>query len=95
MSVYMIVYLESINDQNELNEYRRIGVPALLASKAKILVRNGKFEMLEGASPESVVMLEFPTWEDAKEWYDSPTYQEALQHRFKGAKCRAVLVQGV
>ena len=95
MSAYMIVYLESVTDPAELAEYRRIGVPTLEASKAKFLVRNGRFEMLEGPAPQGVLMLEFPTMADAKEWYDSPRYQEALQHRYKGARCRALLVEGV
>ena len=95
MSIYMIVYLEAVTDPAELAEYRRIGVPTLEASKAKFLVRNGRFEMLEGPAPQGVLMLEFPTMADAKEWYDSPRYQEALQHRYKGAKCRALLVEGV
>lgn len=95
MSVYMIVYLESVTDPAELAEYRRIGVPTLEASKAKFLVRNGRFEVLEGQAPQGVLMLEFPTMDDAKEWYDSPRYQEALQHRYAGARCRALLVEGV
>ena len=95
MSVYMIVYLESITDATELAEYRRIGVPTLAASKAKFLVRNGRFEMLEGPAPQSVLMLEFPTMADAKEWYESPQYQEALQHRYAGATCRALFVEGL
>lgn len=95
MSVYMIVFLETITDPAELAEYRRIGVPTLEASKAKFLVRNGRLEMLEGDAPQAVLMLEFPTMADAREWYDSPRYQEALQHRYRGARCRALLVEGV
>ena len=41
------------------------------------------------------MIVEFPTFEDAKKWYDSLAYREAREHRFKGAKYRAVLVQGV
>lgn len=95
MSAYVIVYLESINDPSRLVEYRRIGVPSLQQFNAKILVRNGKFEALEGAAPQSVVMLEFPTMDDARAWYNSPVYQQALQHRFAAANSRAILVEGV
>ena len=95
MSVYMIVLLESVNDEAELGEYRRIGVPTIAASKAKFLVRSTRFEMLEGQPPQGVVMLEFPTMADAREWYDSPQYQEALRHRYAGAKCRALFVEGL
>jgi uncharacterized protein (DUF1330 family) len=95
MSAYFIVYTESVTDLEELKEYRRIALPVLQKSKAIIRVRNGKFESLEGAAPQGVVMLEFPTMEDARSWYHSPEYKEALKHRFLGANCRVVLVEGV
>jgi uncharacterized protein (DUF1330 family) len=91
----MIVFLESVSDEAELAEYRRIGVPTIAASKAKFLVRSTRFEMLEGEAPHGVVMLEFPTMADAHVWYESPQYQEALRHRYAGAKCRALFVEGV
>jgi uncharacterized protein (DUF1330 family) len=31
----------------------------------------------------------------ARAWYDSPAYEEARQHRFKGAEYRMLLVEGV
>jgi uncharacterized protein (DUF1330 family) len=40
-------------------------------------------------------LSEFPTFEAAKAWYDSPAYREAREHRFKGANYRAFIVQGV
>lgn len=95
MSAYVIVFLDSITDPARLIEYRRIGVPSLQQFNAKILIRNGKFETLEGTAPQSVVMLEFPTMDAARAWYNSPVYQEALQHRFAAASCRVVLVEGV
>ncbi len=51
--------------------------------------------MLEGPEIEGAVVLEFPTFEAAKAWYDSPAYREAREHRFKGANYRAFIVQGV
>ena len=52
-------------------------------------------ETLEGEAPDGVVMLEFPTVEDAKAWYFSPGYQAAAQHRKKGAHYRVILVEGI
>jgi uncharacterized protein (DUF1330 family) len=40
-------------------------------------------------------MVEFPNTTAAREWYDGPAYQAIMQHRFKGATYRAVLVEGV
>ena len=91
----MIVFLDAVNDAAELAAYRRIGVPTLEAAGAKFLVRSAQFDMLEGTAPQSVVVLEFPTMNDARAWYESPTYQEALRHRRAGATCRALLVEGL
>ena len=55
----------------------------------------GRQEVLEGEAVEGVAILEFPTFDEAKAWYDSPTYREVREHRYKGADYRAVIVQGV
>ena len=44
---------------------------------------------------EDMMMLEFPTFREARAWYDSPAYQAVSEHRFKGAECRAIIVEGV
>ncbi|MET0987485.1 MAG: DUF1330 domain-containing protein [Steroidobacteraceae bacterium] len=95
MSAYVVVLVESIKDPAALKEYRRIGGPTLQQFNAKPRVLNGPFEVLEGKPLQGVVVLEFDTMEQAKAWYNSPAYQEAVQHRFKAATCQAVLVQGV
>jgi uncharacterized protein (DUF1330 family) len=51
--------------------------------------------VLEGAAVEGVVILEFPTFDEAKAWYDSLVYREVREHRYKGADYRAIIVQGV
>jgi uncharacterized protein (DUF1330 family) len=33
--------------------------------------------------------------EAARRWYDSPAYQDAVQHRFKGAIYRGLIVEGL
>ena len=50
---------------------------------------------IEGDNPpDAVVVLEFPTVEDAKAWYYSPEYQEAAKHRLAAADYRGVIVEG-
>ena len=51
--------------------------------------------MLEGPDVEGVVIVSFPTFEEARAWYDSPAYRAARAHRFKGADYRGVIVEGV
>jgi uncharacterized protein (DUF1330 family) len=51
--------------------------------------------VLEGATMESVVILEFPSIEAARAWYDSPAYREARRARHLAADYRAFVVEGV
>ena len=41
------------------------------------------------------MIAEFPTLEEARDWYDSPAYQNAAQHRHRGAVYRGLIVEGV
>ena len=54
----------------------------------------GAVEGLEGPTPDAVVMLEFPSIEDAKAWYNSPGYQAALPHRLAAAPYRTFIFEG-
>ena len=53
----------------------------------------GRLRMTEGKPIEGAVILEFPTFEAAKAWYENPVYSEARQHRLKGGDYRAVIVE--
>jgi uncharacterized protein (DUF1330 family) len=95
MAAYMVFTRESTRDPKELETYSKM-VPATLAGHPVTLrARYGHHEVVEGPEIEGVVILEFPTIEAAKAWYNSPSYREAREHRFKGAKYTAVIVQGV
>ena len=61
----------------------------------KWLVLDGDVEVLEGAWPGSVVLMEFPDRETAKQWYASPEYQDILRLRTDDAVSDLVLVDPV
>jgi uncharacterized protein (DUF1330 family) len=61
----------------------------------KVLKAYGRHETLEGPEVEGVVVAEFPSIEEARAWYDSPAYQEAAQHQFRGAVYRGLIVESV
>ncbi len=95
MPAYFVFMRDETTDPAELKTYGEKVRPTFKGHDAKILAAYGKQEAVEGPAPEGVVVIEFPTMEAAKAWYDSPAYKEVREHRFKGAKYRAVLVQGV
>jgi uncharacterized protein (DUF1330 family) len=96
MPVYMLFIREgAIRDQSEMDQYSRMNRQSPPDPKLKPLVVYGAIESVEGAAPDGMVMLQFPTVEDAKAWYNSPGYQAAIPHRMKGADYRAFIVQGL
>jgi uncharacterized protein (DUF1330 family) len=96
MPAYMLFIREgAIRDQTEIDTYQRMNREGPRDPKLTPLVVYGAIEALEGAAPDGMVMLQFPTVEDAKAWYNSPGYQAALKHRKKGADYRALIVQGL
>jgi len=94
MSALFIVFVEKPEDQAEIDQYRKLGLPTLAAAKPRFLVRPGcAVATVEGDDVDVVVALEFPSVEAAKGWYNSPDYQAALKHRLGTAKSRAVIVE--
>jgi len=94
MPAYFIVDV-NVQDAAGFEEYRK-RVPATVEKYGgKFLIRGGKFEKLEGDwHPTRVVLLEFPSLEQAKRWYNSEEYREPKALRFKTAKTNLILVEG-
>jgi len=94
MSAYFIVDIE-VTDQEAYENYRS-QVPALVAKHGgKYLVRGGDFKVLEGDwTPHRLVVLEFPTSEAAKEFYDSDEYEPLKQLRINATNSSLIQVEG-
>src|SRR5829696_8230187 len=61
----------------------------------KWLVLDAQVRVVEGAWPGSVVLIEFPDMAKAKEWYDSPEYQDILPLRTNNTINDLILVDAV
>jgi len=95
MAAYVILIRDKMLDQTEFDLYAPAAREARADHKITPLAFYGKHEVLEGADVEGAVILQFPTFEEAQAWYNSPAYQKALEHRLKGAEYRVLIVQGV
>jgi uncharacterized protein (DUF1330 family) len=95
MATYMVFTRESTRDPSELQTYSQKVGKTLSGHPVKVLAAYGRQKVVEGPEVEGVVILEFPSIDAAKAWYDSPAYREVREHRFKGADYRAVIVEGV
>ena len=95
MAAYVIVDLH-IRDTARFEEYRKL-VPATLEKYGgRFLVRGGNFDVLEGDwQPKRLVVLEFPSLDHARRWYDSEEYREPKALRIATTASNVLLVEGV
>lgn len=94
MAAYIVFVREKTLDKSELESYWQKAPATLEGRPIKVHAAYGRHVTLEGPEIEGVVIAEFPTLEEARAWYDSPEYQEAAQHRFRGAVYRGLIVEG-
>ncbi len=95
-AAYLIVDMQ-IADLEQYKQYMAEAPAAVQAAGGEYLVRGGKFEVLEGDwQPARVAMLRFPSYEQAKAFYDGEMYRQARAKR-EGATAffNMVLVEGV
>jgi uncharacterized protein (DUF1330 family) len=94
MSAFVIVEIK-INDPELYDEYKKLTPAAVAAYDGRFVIRGGKTESLEGDwNPERIVVLEFPTVERAKEWWNSELYTKAKVIRQKAAFTKMLIVEG-
>ncbi len=95
MAAYLIAEI-SVTDPELYEEYKKLTPAAAAAFDGKFLVRGGSLITLEGDwNPERMVILEFPSVERAREWWNSDIYTEARSIRQKAAKTKMIIVEGV
>jgi uncharacterized protein (DUF1330 family) len=95
MPAYVIAEV-TVTDPTTMEEYRK-QVPATVARYGgRFLVRGGAHETIEGDwKPNRLVILEFPSMEQARRWYDSEEYREPKALRIKSGRTNLVMVDGV
>lgn len=95
MAAYVIAEV-NVTDPQLYDQYRKL-VPATVEKYGgRFAVRGGAVETKEGGwSPSRLVVLEFPTMEQARKWYHSPEYAPALAIRLKAANAKVILAEGV
>ncbi len=95
MSGYVIAIIDVTNAE-DYKEYAR-QVPETIAKYGgRYLVRGGKSEIAEGEWPGSrTVILEFPSLERAREWYNSPEYRPLRPLRQANSRGRIAFFEGL
>jgi uncharacterized protein (DUF1330 family) len=96
MAAYIVVDSKIINpDQQEL--YRQLAGPIVLKHGGEYLARGGKLSVKETkrGTPERLVIVKFPSYEQAEKFYNSAEYKEALEVSDKAAERTFSIVEGV
>jgi uncharacterized protein (DUF1330 family) len=95
MAGYVIVNI-TIRDPVRYEEYKSLAAPTVSAYGGRYLVRGGAVDAREGAwTPSRLVVLEFPSMERARAWWDSPEYAPAKAIRQSCADSQLVITEGL
>jgi len=94
MAAYVLVEID-VTDPATYEDYKKLTPATLAAYDGKFIVRGGAYETLEGDwQPNRMVLLEFPTVERAKEWWNSPEYSKAKAIRQRAADTKMIVLEG-
>lgn len=94
MRAYVVFTRYETTNPAELEEYSAEVGASFAGRDVTFLSDYGTIETLEGEEIEGAVILEFPNMDAARAWYRSSEYQEAAQHRFRGSRYRAFILEG-
>ena len=95
MTAYFVAVRKEVTDPEAMARYRELAAVAREGHALTPLAAYGKVKALEGAAVDGAVILAFPTFEEAENWYFSAAYQEAFAHRLKGAQYQTFILQGL
>ena len=94
MAAYVIVEV-TVHDEEAYEAYKQLTPATIAAYDGQFVVRSEKIVALEGAwKPQRIVVLQFPTLEKAKAWWESPEYAPAKAIRQQAAHTKMLMVEG-
>ena len=94
MPAYVISDVE-IRDPALMERYRALAQASIAHYGGRYIACGGTVEPIEGDwRPQTIIIVEFPSMERAREWYRSPEYAEALKVRGTALDRRLIFVDG-
>ena len=94
MAAYVIGDVE-VTDPAAFQEYRnRLGA-TIEQYGGRFVIRGGRVNSKEGDwQPHRLLMLEFPSFEQAERWYNSSEYKPLIAIREKAARTHLIIAEG-
>ena len=94
MAAYVVVQV-TIQDPDRYEGYKALTPETIQRHGGRFLVRGGEVDVVEGEwGYQRLVILEFDSLDQAKGWYSSPEYQEALKIRQSASEGLVVIAEG-
>mgnify|MGYP001334667460 CR=1 FL=1 len=84
----------NVNSPEKQQNYGKLAEAVLKKFNGKFLIRGGRQETKEGAEYMRNVVVEFPSYKEAIDAYESKEYQEALKVLNGGADRLYAVVEG-
>lgn len=94
MAAYVVLQID-VTDPEKHAKYREIATPIVEKYGGRYLARGGTMEVVEGASLPRIVIVEFPSVERFKSFYNAPEYQDAKALRQSATRGNMLVVEGV
>jgi uncharacterized protein (DUF1330 family) len=96
MSVYFIAEIEKIIDREKYSEYVEKVSGIIEKFGGKYLARGGETFIISGNwHPAKIIIIEFDTFEQLKNCFNSPRYREIAPLRESSTDTRAIVVEGI
>lgn len=95
MPAYVIGIRHKLLDQKEMDAYSAAARATFAGKNIKVLARYGAHEDVESDPIDGLALIEFPTYQEALDWYHSDDYQKnAVPHRLKGGDYTVLIFDG-
>jgi uncharacterized protein (DUF1330 family) len=91
---YWIVHID-VTDQENYPKYLAADAVAFEKFNAVFLVRGGRYDAVEGQARTRHVVIEFSSYDQAVECYNSPEYQAAARLRQVYADSEVLILEGM
>lgn len=91
---YVIARVD-VHDPEQYSKYTALTPDAVAAAGGRFIVRGGRQEALEGEEGRArTVVLEFPSYDAARDFYHSEVYTEIKKLREPASEADFLLVEG-
>ena len=91
---YLIANI-AVKDMEKYQPYRDQAPAIVKKFGGRYIVRGGDLQKREGnIEPKLMAFLEFPSYQAAQDFYDSPEYQEIIGIRHEQTDSDVILVEG-